>query len=366
MLTRMSLKAQLNALRNYYEWLLGRTMPRSLPVSLDIVLTRACNLNCTFCISYGSMGGRQALPFEVYQEIASVLFPAASLVAFCSGGEPLLYPRLRDALRLARDHQLWVRILSNGMLLSRETSQWLIDDQSVDELGISFDGVRPETFERIRRGARFGTVLKNIEYLARLKEERRQRTPILAFYYTVMRSNAEELPDLFGLCNSHGVEKVVVQYLNCSNDIDFMESLYNHRPVAEDLLARVRHKARESGIDLSMAPIWYKRRSRKRCHWPWMFCQIDTDSSIRVCRKFWRQRIGFWDSGFQTVWQGQHYQRIRESVNSEEPYFPYCRHCYVQTGLDSPAAHDMRLQADCYTIPGLEELQVEFQKRGQA
>ncbi len=61
------------------------------------------------------------MDFELYEQIAHTLFPKALKVSFCSGGEPLLYPRIRDALRLARGYRTLTHMASNGMLLDNIT-----------------------------------------------------------------------------------------------------------------------------------------------------------------------------------------------------------------------------------------------------
>ena len=83
------------ALNSVEQWL-NVSRPRSYPVLLDIVLTKACNLNCTFCIS-STVEGQRWLPYDLYERVARELFPYARNLSFCSGGEPLLYPKIREA-----------------------------------------------------------------------------------------------------------------------------------------------------------------------------------------------------------------------------------------------------------------------------
>jgi MoaA/NifB/PqqE/SkfB family radical SAM enzyme len=85
-------RAVLNASRNYCEGLFRLAKPRSYPLRLDLVLTKACNLRWIFCISYGALAGPRWMDFELYEQIARTLFPKALKVFFGSGGEPLLEP----------------------------------------------------------------------------------------------------------------------------------------------------------------------------------------------------------------------------------------------------------------------------------
>lgn len=362
---QVNLMAYGNVLLGYLEGLFRVSRPRSYPQRLDIVLTKACNLRCKFCISYGSSKGQHWMDFALYEQIARRLFPFLHTVFFCSGGEAMLYPRLREALKLAQQYRTMTFLVSNGTLLDRHTAQWLAQDQSLHELRISFDGARKETVESIRRGANFEYILDNLEYLTALKKERGLTYPRLSFHYVVMRSNLEELPEIFKICAQRGVYQVKVTYLNVANDIDPQESLFHHRDLAAEVFAEARARAREFGIQLGLPPLIGQDNGLRRCLFPWQFCQIDPDGSIRLCYHSWRQRLGFFSKHFETLWRGEHYQKLRRTMDSPTPYFPYCRYCSTRLGLNQESSHKQNLHAESYVIPELEHFQVPFNQRFQ-
>lgn len=357
--------ALLNAARGQVEGLLRRDMPRAKPAALDIVLTKACNLRCIFCISYGSLDKEYWMDFSLYEQVARELFPSALGVFFCSGGEPLLYPHIRKALRLARDHRTRATMTSNAMLLDAQVASWMVEDQSLQELCISFDGATKPTLERIRRGANYERILGNIERLSEMKRRRKKRYPWLWFRFAIMKSNAEELPDLVPICARLGLYKIEVKYLNVTNDIEFDESLYKHPELAERVFAEARKSAAAHGVQLVLPPLPGKGAAGRKCMKPWEFVQVDTDGSLRLCYYCWKQRLGFIEDGFDAVWRGEHYARIRRSIDSEDPYYPYCKHCAVPLGPDSESAHNRTVHEDAYAIAGLEHLQIDFNERSQ-
>ena len=70
--------AYFNAFCGFADWFLGVTKPPiALPWKLEIVLTKACNLRCTFCVSYDSVRGDRWMDFSLYERIARKLFPSA-------------------------------------------------------------------------------------------------------------------------------------------------------------------------------------------------------------------------------------------------------------------------------------------------
>lgn len=356
-------RAYFNAFRGYCEGLLRVARPLSSPTILDIILTKACNLRCTFCISYGSLKGDRWMDFGLYERIAHQLFPRAHSLFLCSGGEPLMYHRVRDALQLARRYRVSTFMASNGTLLNRETAQWLADDQSLQELWISFDGSRKETLERIRLGANYEQILENIGYLSALKKKRGLLFPKLAFRYVIMRSNAEEMPEIFKICARYGLDQVKIKYLEVANDLEADETLFHHRQLAAEVFAEARRRAKEWGIGLQLPPLPGRDNRPHKCLVPWRFCQIDTDGSVRFCYRSWRQRLGFFDSGFNDLWRGEVYQKIRRTLDSDSPYFPYCQYCYARRGFNWEASHNKNLHTDAYTISGLEHLQIPFNQR---
>jgi MoaA/NifB/PqqE/SkfB family radical SAM enzyme len=362
---RGHVRAYGNILLNCLEGWLRVDTPRSYPVNLDIVLTKACNLRCLFCISYDSLSGPQArvMDFRLYEQIARTLFPRVHRVYFCSGGEPLLYPKIRAALGLARRSGPLTTMVSNGMLLDPPTAQWLVADQSLQELVISFDGARKETLERIRRGADFDAILGNLRRLADVKRAAGAKLPRVSLQFAVMRSNAEELPEIFALGARHGVQKVRVQYLNVCNDIEFSESLFNHQDLAARVFQEARDQARRWGVRVELPPLPDQDRRRRRCRYPWQFSQIDPDGAIRFCYHTWRQRLGYAGAGFDSVWRGEYYRRLRRTLDSPAPFYPYCRYCPERLGFRQASAHNHNLHADAYLIPGLENLQTTFTPR---
>lgn len=362
-LYRVNAKALMNALVNCCEEVLRVSRPMSLPRTVDIALTKACNLRCVQCISYGSARDARWLPFELFERIAEALFPTSLKVEFCSGGEPFLYRKIRDALAMARRYRNVTDVTSNGMLIDRETADWLLEDQTLHDLRVSFDGARKETLERIRRGARYETILNNIKYLATSKQDRGLSFPRLSLRFSIMRSNADEFLEIFELCDKHGFQCVQVQYLIVANNMDLQESMYFHRELCEDIFGKAKLLADRYGVALELPPLMSPEKQTRRCLHPWQAMRIDTDGSIRFCGRSWRQRVGFWDDGWDSVWRGDVLQQIRRTVDSDEPYFPYCLYCSSRRGFDREGSMAVEPGSDLYVIPGLEELQVPFNLR---
>jgi MoaA/NifB/PqqE/SkfB family radical SAM enzyme len=69
-------------------------------------------------------------------------------------------------------------MITNATLL-RESAGQAILDTGLDSLVVSIDGATRSTYERIRRGASFDAVLRNIERFNALRAQRGMKTPLI-------------------------------------------------------------------------------------------------------------------------------------------------------------------------------------------
>ena len=103
---------------------------------LELQLTHRCNLRCSHC--YLGPSRPQELPLDAALAITREFAALGGLRLLISGGEPLLYPPLREFIAETRGLQLRRVLLTNGTLLSDATMRWL----QVEEVQISLDGWR--------------------------------------------------------------------------------------------------------------------------------------------------------------------------------------------------------------------------------
>lgn len=144
------------------------------PLFIDIEVTSACNLGCPFCATTFRQRAikKGVMSFDILKRIIDEgrdnnLYG----VKFNIRGEPLLHPQLPDFVRYAKDKGLIdVYFNTNGMLLTEKVSQSLIET-GLDRLSISFEGYTKDMYERYRVGAKYETVLSNIQNLQSLKKK---------------------------------------------------------------------------------------------------------------------------------------------------------------------------------------------------
>lgn len=116
---------------------------------LFLNVTRGCNLRCSFC---GASAGATLAEELTLKEIEAVLSEARSMGAarvLLGGGEPFLRPDFFDVLLLCHDLDISPTIETNGTFITDRIAERL-KEVGVSEIGVSLDGAKPETHDRLR------------------------------------------------------------------------------------------------------------------------------------------------------------------------------------------------------------------------
>ena len=336
---------------NQVEAKLGRTLLRSKPVVIDLVITKACNLACTFCRDYEHPGAKK-VERENFEKVASELFPTARWLNICSGGEPYLHTGLEDLLRLAKTYKLKTWVLSNAMLLKEDRMRTIMGEGLIDSHGFSIDGIEDKTVETIRVNSKLPTIFEKLDMVLRLREELgKDKLPEIVIRYALMRRNIEELPKAVEYWGSRGANRLDTGYLSLANGIPQDESLYFH----QDLTARIFDEARKvaakyPGFKLNLPKLLAEQEVLKKnpspCLQPWQFVMIDTSGEILPCyRAFEAVAMGNLYTGeggtFSEIWNGKNYQALRKTVNddSKPKHYSYCGVCENRYGWSDLKAH---------------------------
>jgi len=93
---------------------------------ITISLTDVCNMRCVYCPPAGENYHTPRAVFDL-DRLKGVLRAVAALdipkIRF-TGGEPLLYPHLQEAMQYAANLELEIHINTNGLLLEKQMT-WL-------------------------------------------------------------------------------------------------------------------------------------------------------------------------------------------------------------------------------------------------
>ena len=111
------------------------------PLLAHLVVTRRCNLSCAYCNEYDRTSA--PVPFEELVERISNLARLRTAMVACTGGEPLLHPRVGDVIREIRSHGMTAMLSTNGHLLTRERIK-MLNAAGLQVIQVSIDNLEPD------------------------------------------------------------------------------------------------------------------------------------------------------------------------------------------------------------------------------
>jgi radical SAM protein with 4Fe4S-binding SPASM domain len=172
-------------------------------LSLELELSRACNLRCIYC--YASSGlpmeNELSLP-EIQDVVDQAVALGAKKIIVLGGGEPLLYSYLIDVIDYILSKGVKADLFTNGTLITPSKASALYDRGVA--VVVKMNSRRPEiqdflaghpgTFQAIERGIE---ALKAVGYP--------DETHILGVETVICRQNYEELPQLWQWARKQGI-----------------------------------------------------------------------------------------------------------------------------------------------------------------
>lgn len=135
----------------------------------NIDLTNRCNLNCPICFANANASGYVFEP--TFDQIVSMLKklrderPVPTPAVQFSGGEPTIYPRFLDVIRVARDMGFTqIQVATNGVLLARRDGfAQEMADAGLHTVYLQFDGLREENYIAARGVPLLNSKIKAVE-----------------------------------------------------------------------------------------------------------------------------------------------------------------------------------------------------------
>jgi radical SAM protein with 4Fe4S-binding SPASM domain len=260
----------------------------TLPKMIEIDPVETCNLRCRMChVSF--------MPPEKHAVFDITLLPKlkvleGAFVSVASGFEPMMYPNFDRLMRGLTDLGMHMQIITNGTLLDRAKIETLLDS-NMGIINFSFDGIRKQTFEHIRRGACYEETLDNI---LSTREAFQGRETAFLINSTTMRCNLDESIDILDFWDRHDFEVVrflpmVVRYpdpgLIC-------ESLYPIRDKMKKVFDEAAVHVIENNLRVVML-LPYLWTSEIRRRFPKNCCGLYVQSDNADSRKFLSLREQF-------------------------------------------------------------------------
>jgi MoaA/NifB/PqqE/SkfB family radical SAM enzyme len=154
---------------------------------------------------------------DVMKIVESCADAGIKAIVFSGGGEPLLHPKISDAIRLARKLGLDIGLFTNGLLLNGDVAQTIAE--CCDWMRINLAAVTPDVYVKYHGVdyINFEKVKKNLSDFNTLVKDSKSKT-IVGIGATINYENISEVAKLTIFANQTGCK-----YFQIKHDFGLLE-----------------------------------------------------------------------------------------------------------------------------------------------
>lgn len=160
-------------------------------------ITTKCNQNCKYCHRFL---GINDLTYEENKEILNNLIKDGVNNITWTGGEALLYPNLKELLKISQENGIKNKLITNGMVLAQNENMREILDY-LDSLTLSLDTINDDTNEELGRGRNHFEEVKTILDYVKNKNLKVNINTV------VSKKNINEMEQLGEFLNNYNISK---------------------------------------------------------------------------------------------------------------------------------------------------------------
>jgi len=305
----------------------------ALPIQAWVRISTACDLRCPLCErQHVTPVDSGFMDFERFAQMAAQMAGVHKAHLF-GLGEPFLNKRFFDYVERCHAVGVEVSTTTHALLIDDDLTRRILDS-GMEEIAISMDAAEPELFGRLRAGADFDTVCRNVKRLVQLKQERRSPLPDLLICCTVSSENVHQLAAMVELADRLGVRRVSFG--------DLMAPTREHEhycvsgsPLVEEHFQKARTRGDELGVEVA----YFKQNTR-----PWVREEIASEGKAYGCAMAWTNLVverqgetkfccyikercpSAFEQPFEQVMNSEEHVRMRSELTGGDPRTE-CRGC---------------------------------------
>lgn len=228
-------------------------LERAPRLRLRIDLINRCNLRCVMCHYNNPAYTSKPRKIVTLEDFIAFFEPVGNYVheaLLSCADEPLLAPSFIDVLYYLAENfpHVTMSFCTNAMLFDAKVQKAVIET-GVSRVMASFDGVVPETFESIRKGAKYKRVLGNLVNFSRLKKAANVGWPELQMNFVMIRSNIHEGPAFVEAAGRLGAGSMDFHHAVPTCGIDMGEEKLENHP---DLFNHYRREILQAAYRLNI------------------------------------------------------------------------------------------------------------------
>ncbi len=315
--------------------------PNEIPNGIGMDISGYCNLDCQMCSLQAHYNSKGFMSLETVKKLKNIIQNLNGISLSC-GCEPLLNKDIFGIIKYIRqlNPNIWIGMSTNGTLITPNISSELLR-LKLNSLNVSIDGATKETFEKIRKGASFETVISNVKELIFQRNNYKNELQV-SITAVATKDNVHELIDILRLVNNLGVNSLYINGLEPYTEEMSYKILYDeNNSKYEYIFSNLKTKATEYNIDLRLPSLILQ---------PYNSCSliktptIDWKGNVHPCSPLYYGRPFYYlgekefhpeiyfgninDKDMIEIWNSRKYRKFRDNVTNGR--FPiYCKKCLM-------------------------------------
>lgn len=279
----------------------------SFPKFIALESTRLCNLRCSMCVTHSASIEHAYLnrypkhfDIEKFKWIIDQMEPYREYISIAPQfqGEPFMFPDIKEMIRYSKGRSFSVGFTSNALLWDEEIIRFMIEN-NVNQVCVSIDGASKETYEKIRIGGHYETMVSNVEKLIEMRDNLSKSTPPMPLLSVNMTLTQE---------NRHEVEMMLNKWLKAAYAVGINNVC----------------------ID-GVVPEKFFEPERYICPFLWEGMHILTNGDVIACCRDYRYEevVGnAYTTSILEIWNGERYRRMRRlHLEGRWNEIPICSKC---------------------------------------
>jgi MoaA/NifB/PqqE/SkfB family radical SAM enzyme len=326
-----------------------------LPKQLHVEISTFCNLKCEYCVLKENLPKQELMPINKFIKLTPYL-KYLHAISLSGLAEPLIN---KDIIKIIKhiksvNKGCWISIFTNGMLLTKELSEKLIES-GLDQLIFSIDSNEESINNSTRIGSNLSQIYNNINTLNKIKNQKYSKTPYLHTTTVLQRKNYKNLPALIKFLAPLKISEISINSLEPYSENLVPEILWQNQP--EDL-AEVINKAKKIAKENKITISFTSQTPQPPCcnpNTPFILPNGDTticaalvyqrnfyycvNKQLQITPKTGKTNPKYFGNIFETslekVWKNAEYSKFRKNI-SENQFPQECQHCLVKHHLICP------------------------------
>ncbi len=330
---------------------------KAAPVTIELVPTDRCNLNCLSCWRRGWK--KEDLERRYKQEMSDkrllkLIDEAANIgvkeIAFVGGGEPLARKITIELFKKMKRYGMIGDLVTNGTLFTKKDIEVMVRI-GWDRIKFSIDGPDEKTHDYVRqtKGA-FKATIENIKLFSKIKKKLNTDKPKLILQSVLSKENYKKFPELVRLAYKIGINGMTLLPLTV-----FDESMKNLKLTKKEveefkpILKKSIELAKKFGIETNyneflnekyinftekmdevmmeeMEKFIKKEYPRSKnpitnfeflpCYAPWIHVTILPNGNIAPCFSpwVWNTNISIKNHSLKELWYGNYFNKFRKII----------------------------------------------------